>query len=139
MKVLGIDYGRRRVGVAVSDPDGIVVRGLSTIDRRRTPDIIPSLLQLLETENPDVVAIGLPLGADDQDTPMSLEIRAFAERLRRASGRAVELIDESFTSAQAEQLLRTRKRKQRRNKEAVDRIAACLITEACLRLKVDGA
>lgn len=138
MKALGIDYGRRRIGVAVSDPEGIIVRGLSTIDRRRTPDAMPALVRLIETENPDVVAIGLPLDADDRDTPMSLEARAFAERLQRESGRRVELVDESFTSAQAEQILRTRKRKQRRNKESVDRIAACLITEACLRLMTDG-
>ncbi len=135
MKVLGIDYGRRRVGVAVSDPEGIVVRGLSTIDRRRTPNAIPPILHLLEAEDPDIVAVGLPLDADDHDTPMSLEVRAFAERLREESGRTVELVDESFTSARAERILRTRKRKQRRTKESVDRIAACLITEACLRLR----
>lgn len=135
MKVLGIDYGRRRIGLAVSDPDGICARSLTTIDRRRTPDTLPLILTHIDEERPDVLVVGLPLGADDQETEMSCEARAFAAPIGAASGLPVEFVDESFSSVEAHRLMRTRPKKKRRNKAQVDRMAACLIVESYLRMQ----
>lgn len=126
---MGIDYGRRRIGTAVTDQTGTNIRGLETIDRKKRPDPFPALLSLISRENPDLLVVGLPLDVSDGDTEMSLEARSFAERLQELSGLPLQFVDESFLSIRAHELLRFRKKKERRDKGAVDRLSACLILQ----------
>ncbi len=130
MKLVGIDYGRRRIGIAVTDENGEYIRGLPTIDRDRIPDFTSALCALIAAEQPSLLVIGLPLDINGDETVMSKEIRAFAAELKTASSVPVGFVDESLSSIEAAQILRFRKKKDRRNKEAVDRIAACLILES---------
>lgn len=132
MKLIGIDYGRRRIGLAISDETGTCVRGLDTIDRKKTPDPLLLLKDIVGSLKPAGIVIGLPLNLDDGETAMSREIRIFAADLEKTIPIPVYFIDESLTSKQAEGLLRFRKKKVRRSKETIDRIAACLILEAYL-------
>ncbi|HEX2955803.1 MAG TPA: Holliday junction resolvase RuvX [Chitinispirillaceae bacterium] len=129
MKLMGIDYGRRRIGIAISDSDGYSIRGLTTIDRNKKPDAITAILNLIKTEAPDKLIFGLPLDIDNADTVMSKEIRTFAARLSSVSTIPVAFIDESFSSIDAGKLLMFRKKKVRRDKSTVDRLAACIILE----------
>jgi putative Holliday junction resolvase len=133
MKLIGIDYGRRRIGLAVSDETRTCVRGLPTIDRRRTPDVLHELFAVIAAEKPAGIVFGLPLDQDDRETPLSAEIRKFAANLEKNLAIPVYYIDESFTSKQATDLLLSRRKKERRNKATVDRMAACLILESFLR------
>jgi putative Holliday junction resolvase len=133
MKLIGVDYGRRRIGVAATDETGTLVRGLPTIDRRKHGRPLTALLDVFARERPDAAVFGLPLDADDRETTMSAEIRKFAADFEKKTSVPVYFIDESLTSKQASDILRFRKKKERRNKDAVDRIAACLILEAFLR------
>jgi putative holliday junction resolvase len=133
MKLVGIDYGRRRIGLAISDETGTCVHGLQTIDRNKNPDPLLPLLAIIGSLNPAGLVIGLPLDSDDNETPMSREVRNFAAKLEKSITIPVYFIDESLTSKQAEGLLRFRKKKVRRSKDAVDRIAACLILESFLK------
>jgi putative holliday junction resolvase len=130
MKLIGIDYGRRRIGVAATDETGEYIRGLPTIDRLRVNDYIAALRTVIEQEHPEKIVIGLPLDIDGDETVMSKEIRAFASALTAAAGLPVAFVDESLSSKAATAHLRLRKKKDRRNKEAVDRIAACVILES---------
>jgi putative holliday junction resolvase len=132
MKLIGIDYGRRRIGLAITDESGSLVRGLATIDRKRTSPH-PALLDIIARERPVGIVIGIPLDADDRETAMSAEVRKFAANLEKTAAIPVYFIDESLTSRQAADLLRFRKKKERRDKAATDRIAACLIVEAFIR------
>lgn len=129
MKLMGIDYGRSRIGIAVSDSDGYSIRGLTTVDRKKNPDTISAILTIIKTEIPDKLIFGLPLDINDAETVMSKEIRTFAARLSSASAVPVGFIDESFSSIEAGKLLMHRKKKVRRDKSTVDRLAACLILE----------
>ncbi|MGA2506710.1 MAG: Holliday junction resolvase RuvX [Chitinispirillaceae bacterium] len=133
MKLIGVDYGRRRIGMAATDETGTAVRGLATIDRKKHGHPLLPLLAVIERERPGALVFGLPLDADDRETSMATEIRKFAADLEKKISFPVYFIDESLTSKQASELLRFRKKKERRNKEAVDRIAACLILEAFLK------
>ncbi len=137
MKLIGVDYGRRRIGLAMSDETGTVVRGLATIDRRKHGHPLTALLDVFACERPDAAVFGLPLDADDRETPMAAEIRKFASALEKKVSLPVYFIDESLTSKQASKLLGFRKKKERRNKEAVDKIAACLILEAFLKENIN--
>ena len=132
MKLMSIDYGRRRIGVAVGGGD-IPIRGLPTIDRRSNPDSIGKLASVIEREKPDLLVFGVPLDSNDAETVMSKEVRVFARKVKERTGLSVQYCDESLTSLQAADLLRFRKKKERRDKGAVDRLAACLILEQFLK------
>lgn len=132
MKLMAIDYGKRRIGLAASTGQG-AVRGLSTIDRHRHPDAVEATRQVVSREGPDRLVMGLPLDGNDRETAFSTEIRSFAGALSESTGIPVTFIDESFTSVRAQEMLRFRKKKERRDKQNVDRIAACLILEDYLK------
>jgi putative holliday junction resolvase len=133
MKLMGIDYGRRRLGVAVGGDNDAPIRGLPTIDRKKTPGFVTALLAVIEREKPSRLVLGLPLDFNDAETVMSREIRAFAGKLEERTGLPVSFIDESLTSLDAQVLLRYRKKKERRDKGSVDRLAACLILDQYIR------
>jgi putative holliday junction resolvase len=137
MKLIGLDYGKRRIGVAATDETGEFIRSLPTIDRSAFAgdDFLDALVAIINRENPETIVIGLPLDSDDKDTAMSLEIRKFAGTLSKAASVPIEFIDESLTSRRAHDIIRMRKKKHRRAKENIDRIAACLILEAYEREK----
>jgi putative Holliday junction resolvase len=103
---------------------------LPTLDRNKFPDYVPLLVSLIEKELPRRIVIGLPLDINGDDTVMSKEVRLFAARLETLAGVAVTFVDESLSSVEAAALMRFRKKKDRRRKDAVDRVAACLILEA---------
>jgi len=98
MKLMGIDYGIRRVGVAVTDEQGLAIRGLTTIDRKKNPDLIAAILSLIKQEKPEALVIGLPLDINMAETVMSKEVRSFAEKLQISSGLPVNFVDESYSS-----------------------------------------
>jgi putative Holliday junction resolvase len=132
MKLLGIDYGRRRIGLAVTDPQGICVRGLETIDRRSCPDAVARLASIVAEEAPEKLIFGIPLGPNEEETKTAQEVRSFARSVEAQIHLPIAFIEESFSSRRAEKILRTRKKKQRRDKANVDRIAACLLLQAYL-------
>jgi putative Holliday junction resolvase len=133
MKLLGVDYGRRRIGIAVTDPTGTIVRGLTTLERREPSETESRLATVIEEQSPGKIVFGVPLGPDDEETAMSREVRAAAERVAARTGIPVDFVDESFSSRDAEILLRPRKKKRRRDKGTIDRIAACLILQSYQR------
>jgi len=137
MKILGIDYGRRRIGIAVTDETGTCVYGRPTIDRKKVDNIFSVLSALISKESPNTLVFGVPLGPYDEETVMSKEIREFAKVLSRTISQeiAIHFIDESFTSSQAQEKLRFRKKKQRQNKDLLNRFAACHILESFQRLR----
>lgn len=138
MKLLGIDYGRRRIGVAVTDETGTVIRGRPTIDQKKITDPIAKLLELINHEAPQTIVFGVPLGPHDEETEMSREIRNFAQNLkiRLNNNITIHFIDESFSSNKAQHQLLIHKKKKRRNKDFINMFAACNILEAFQRLQL---
>ncbi len=135
MKLIGIDYGKRRIGLAITDETGEFIHSLPTLDRKTSPRYLNALCAAIKREQVSQIAVGLPLDQNDLDTATSQEIRAFAARLEREAGLPVHFVDESLTSRRAHDIIRNRKQKYRRNKKNIDGIAACLILEAYKREK----
>lgn len=133
MKLIAIDYGRRRIGCALCSEEGAAVRGLPTIDRKKDPAFFSTIVNLIEREKPDRLILGLPLDGNDAETVMSKEVRTFAGKLAQRTGLPVCFVDESFTSIQAARIVQHRNKKERRDKGTVDRIAACLILDQYIR------
>lgn len=132
---MALDYGRRRIGVAVSDPTGTIASPHSAVDRRGDPDELPEpLLDLLDRLDPVTVVVGLPRHMDGSEGEMVDEVRAFADSLREASGRSVEEWDERLTTAAAERALVEggAPRRKRRERGRLDAMAATMLLRSYL-------
>ena len=103
MKVMALDYGSARTGVAVSDPTGIIARPLCVVERVRTDAGLAELVRLVREEQPEQVIVGLPLTLRGAHGEQARETEAFAERLRGILDVPVLLFDERFTTDLAQQ------------------------------------
>ncbi len=135
MRVLGVDLGERRVGVAVSDPTGSIAQPLPTLRRRagkRMP--IATLRDLAEQYEVQGIVVGLPLAPSGDDTEWTRTVRKAASDLQQRSGVPVHLVDERFTSRAAERAVRAigLPKNKREEKGRVDAAAAVLILQSWL-------
>ena len=102
VKVVALDYGSARTGVAASDPTGTVARPVTTVERAATDAGFATLLAVIAGEEPDLVVVGMPLTLRGDHGEQARETAAFVERLRAATGAPVETYDERFTSVLAD-------------------------------------
>ena len=140
MRHAAVDYGRRRIGLAICDPLGITVRGLDTVERGPdAPAAARSVAALLRAEGVEHVIVGLPLHASGEESEMSAEARNFGAQLGAAMGEAlaqpIEYVDETLTTWEAEEVLRARGIPLRKAKKEglLDREAARCLLRAWLR------
>lgn len=131
-RVLGVDYGARRVGLALSDPLGMLAGGAGVWERTR--DLAERLAALVRREGVVSIVVGLPLGPDGERGAKAREIGDFIRSLERLVTVPVQTWDESFSSVRAQELHREAgmKRKSRRQKGRVDEMAARLILQEFL-------
>jgi len=101
VKVLALDYGSARTGVAVSDPTGTVARPVCIVERVASPDGFDRLLQAIRDEGPERVVVGLPLTLKGEHGEQARETAEFVESLRAVLEIPVETYDERFTSVLA--------------------------------------
>jgi putative Holliday junction resolvase len=101
-RVVALDYGSARCGVAVSDPTGTLATPLEPVLRPNTRKGLNRLLGAIRAQEPERVVVGLPLSLSGRDSAQTTEARAFAERLGGALSVPVELYDERFTTALAQ-------------------------------------
>jgi putative Holliday junction resolvase len=104
LRVLALDYGSARCGVAVSDPSGTLATPLNPVLRPATKRGFAALLALVVSLEVERVVLGLPLSLSGRDSAQTTETRAFAERLSKAVSVPVELYDERFTTSLAAQV-----------------------------------
>lgn len=131
-RAMGVDYGTRRIGLALSDTTGTLATPLTTLARRtgkRAP--IARILQLARVHDVGRFVVGLPLHPQEGENTWTAETREFGKRLRSRSGLPVHFIDESYSSAEAEARIRLtgRKRAQREEKARIDAGAAAIILQ----------
>ena len=134
-RVLGVDYGARRIGLAVSDPTRTIASPLTTLTRRigkRPPWI--ELLRVVREQEIEEVVVGLPLNLAGDDNPWTAEVRSFAAKVAERTQLPVLLVDERLTSVQAERVVRGSglRKSQREEKERVDETAAAIILQMYL-------
>jgi putative Holliday junction resolvase len=135
VRVLGLDLGERRIGVALTDPTGTIASPLETLQRRagkRMP--LVRLEALARAHHAERVVVGLPLDLRGNETPWCREVREAGEELARRLGVPVTFVDERLTSARAERAVRALglRKEQREDKRRVDAAAAALILQAWL-------
>ena len=133
MKVLGVDYGQKRVGLALCDPGGILCWPVETIAWTRAEDLFARIKAVAEAEGVERVVVGLPLDLEGHDTLTTRQARNFAERLGRRLSAPVVLFDERLSSAAAESELKETGMGWKKRKAALDSQAAVKILESYLR------
>jgi putative pre-16S rRNA nuclease len=131
-RVLAIDFGTKRMGLAVSDPLGITAQGLPTLERTRLDDDLHRIQELAREYAVERVILGNPISHSGNETSMSRRVAEFAEKLRRRLDCPVELWDERLTSAEAGRMLRESGMGIEKRRRAVDRVAATLLLEGYL-------
>ena len=131
-RILAIDYGLKRTGIAVTDPLQIIATGLTTVE---SPKLITFLKEYMRNEVVELMLIGEPKNWDDSDTHATPLVRQIVKRLEREFPAVpLKLVDERFTSKLASRAMieMGMKKKQRRNKALVDEIAATILLQEYL-------
>ena len=131
MRVMALDWGKRRIGVAVSDGLGIAAHGLRTLLRTTKRQDIDTLIDLIRERNIDTVIVGNPLHLDGSKSGSSGRAARFAFQLERHAGVPVEMWDERLTSWEAKNLLGA----QPKDPGEIDRLSAVILLESYLAAK----
>lgn len=135
MRILAVDYGRRRVGLAVSDELGLAARGLPTVQADSLSSAIDSVAQVASDVGAAALLVGLPLNMDGSRGPMAEAAASFAAALSRTTGLPVRLWDERLTTVAARRTIREAGVGKRRKKGALDRMAAVLLLNNYLQAR----
>jgi len=138
-RILGLDVGARRMGVAVSDPLGITAQGLETLQRRNKRHDFEYLRRVIAEYRVKEIVVGLPLRMSGAEGTQSEKMRAFAEELGKKFGLPVHLWDERLTSAEANRFLRETDLSIEKRGKAVDRMAAVLILQGWMERRAFNA
>jgi putative Holliday junction resolvase len=127
---LGIDVGRARVGVARSDPDGVLAVPVETVPRKG--ESVRRIAAIATEYDAFEVLVGLPLNLRGEDTPSTTDARGFAEALAVALPMPVRLVDERLSTVSAHSVLREAGRSQRDSRSIVDQVAAVVLLQQAL-------
>jgi putative holliday junction resolvase len=134
-RLVGIDYGTVRIGLAICDPTRHWVNPLTTYNRRNERLDAKYFKQVVSREGIVGWVIGLPIHCDGKESQKSTEVRAFAEWLQGLSGLPYRFVDERFSTAMATRLLRPAELTKKKTKANIDRVAAMVILESFLEAK----
>jgi putative Holliday junction resolvase len=126
-RVMALDVGKVRVGVALSDPLGYTAQPLLTLWRKNPSEDVRSLLRLIRKHGVVEIVVGNPLHMSGDVSPWALKVQKFAEQLRERSGLPVQLWDERLSSVAAHEILDEAGHDRRDRKNIIDQVAAVLI------------
>jgi len=138
-RILAIDYGLKRTGIAVTDPLKIIATGLTTIPSN---SLINFLKDYFSKEDVELIIIGEPKNLDDSDTHATPIVKSMVKKLMKEfPAKRIKTVDERYTSKMASQAMidMGMKKMQRRNKALVDEIAATIMLQEYLRSQEPGA
>jgi putative Holliday junction resolvase len=132
VRILAVDPGSKRVGLALSDPTGTIAQALATVPAEPVQSLASRLAEIARSHEAERIVVGLPRRMDGTRGPEAVAAGVLADRLRRASGRPVELVDERLTTVAAERSLIAGGVRREKRRQSVDRVAATLLLQAHL-------
>ncbi len=132
VRVMGLDIGERRIGVAVSDPLGWTAQGIEVIDRKRSPDWLTRIKELVDELEVTQIVVGLPRNMDGSIGPRGEMSKEVALVLKEHLGLSVHLWDERLSTAAAERSLLAADMSRAKRKKVIDRVAASWILQGYL-------
>lgn len=134
-RIMAFDYGKKRVGIAVTDPLQIIATSLDTVESK---EVFPFIEKYLKTEEVETFLVGLPLNTGYQENEVMPLVRAFIDSLQKKYPQIpTKTLDERFTSKMATKtiLLSGVNKKARQNKETVDKVSATILLQSFMEMK----
>jgi len=138
VRAIGLDVGKKRIGVAGCDGTGLIATGLTTIERSSFAADLEKFRQIVTDRQAQILVVGLPYSLDGSLGFQAREVQKFAQRLSEALQLPIEYVDERLTSVEAEEYLKATNRYSRHQKGLVDKQAATIILQEwldCLRAR----
>lgn len=132
IRILGLDLGHKRIGVAISDPLGLTAQGLTVLERRHNSATLAQIIELARNHHVQEIVIGLPRHLDGRLGQEAAEVLEWAATLRQHLQIPVHTWDERLTTVQAERILLEADLSRRRRRQVLDKMAAVLILQAFL-------
>lgn len=138
-KLVGVDYGKARIGVAVSDDLGMLAHPRQTIPAHPSDEALRQLVAFGQKEQASAYVVGLPLNMDGSEGPAAAGVRLFGEKLRTASGLPVHFWDERLTTVTAQEMLHASGRNAKKGRAVIDQVAAQIILQAYMDAQALGS
>lgn len=135
---MGIDYGDKRIGIAMTDALCIISSPFEVYPNKGVEDALNHIVGLVKQYNVGEIAMGLPLNMDGTEGERALIHRQFGENLAKLSGVRVEFVDERLTSAEAEEILISSGVRREKRKELIDKISAQIILQTYIDMNKRG-
>ena len=132
MRILALDIGERRIGVALSDPGGLLATPLTAIHRRRQAEDIDEVLRLVDEHDAERIVVGLPLELSGRRGTQAGRVSTFVRAMAERTQVPVDTVDERYSTVQAQRQLRESGVKPSRNRARVDAAAAAIILQSYL-------
>ncbi len=132
MRILALDLGARRIGVAISDSTGTIAQGLEVIDRQAGGNVLTQIRRRVAANLVERIVVGLPLRMDGTEGVEAEKVRRFVNRLREVVGVPVDVQDERLSSAEADRIMIAADVSRARRRRRRDAVAAALILQTYL-------
>jgi putative Holliday junction resolvase len=129
MRMLGIDFGEKRIGLALSDPQGIIASPYEVLERTSDEQAVEAISERVAQHDIARILIGLPLNMDGTDSALTRRVRSFARKLEHALAQPVILWDERLSTRSAEQVLLQADTRRSKRRKVIDKIAAQIILQ----------
>lgn len=129
---IGIDYGERRIGIAKSDPTGLIASPIETLEVRSAKEALDKLNGIIDEFSPDGIVVGYPLHDSGDRTDKCRDIDAFVELLRERYDGPIFRVDERYSSQEATEIIHAHGKRVGQDKKRVDRLAAVIILQRFL-------
>jgi len=132
MRILSVDYGLARIGLALSDPTRFLAQALSVLKRKSDEAAATEIAAIVREREVDCVVVGLPLNMNGSTGERALQCRAFADLLRERAGVEVVMYDERLTTVAAERILIEADVRRKNRRQVIDAVAATLLLQSYL-------
>ena len=129
---LAIDYGRKRVGLAKSDPMGVIASALETLEVKSIGDAVAKVSAVIGEVEPDALVVGYPLLPSGDKSEMCVEVDRFVEKLKANYAGPIHLVDEIYSSDEAKEIVKAHGSRVGKDKKRIDRLAAVMILQRYL-------
>lgn len=135
MRILGIDMGERRIGLALSDPLGYTAQGLKTIQINNPDEVCKKLIVVINEKKVEKLVFGLPINMNGSMGPQAKKVQEYASKLKMLTNLPVDFEDERLSSVSAEQVLLLADQSRKKRKKSIDMLSAVIILQSYLDRK----
>lgn len=135
MRILGIDLGEKRIGLALSDALGITAQGLPTIQVQSEQEICPKIMKIIQEKKVEQLVFGLPKNMNGTLGPQAKKVQECAQKLKQLSSLPIDFEDERLSTVRAEQVLLEADTSRAKRKKVIDRLSAVIILQSYLDRK----